>query len=58
MLINDFEKNIKDVLDVVLKLVSSVFLLVEYRLNEVDKFGEKDLFLVNKYYNEINGLNS
>ncbi|CAL58993.1 MAG2950 family lipoprotein [Mycoplasmopsis agalactiae] len=54
----DFEKNIKDILDVVSKLVKNVFSSIEYRLNEADKLGEKDLFLANKYYNEINGSNS
>lgn len=54
----DFEQNIKNVLDVVSKLVKNVFPSIEYKLNEVDKLGEKDLLLAYKYYNEINDSNS
>ncbi|WHL49591.1 hypothetical protein HYE36_06060 [Mycoplasmopsis bovis] len=40
------------------KLVENVFPSIEYKLNEVDKLGEKDLLLAYKYYNEINDSNS
>ncbi len=35
-----------------------MFPSIEYKLNEVDKLGEKDLLLAYKYYNEINDSNS